>query len=230
MRDPFEIVLLLYEQSLRSWTAHLAHVSRSIELISIDGAVDAGASPEGGVDTHQQLRALIVNDLTLLSEIAEAMEDVSTHCVSLRKDERLYRKSGFALQKNLKALSLRFSAIKTALQRFLPTLQGQIEILVTEQQVNLATLQLEETRKSIQQADTIKRLTVLAFIYIPIQTAASIFGMNVRELRDTPSVWTFAVTAVCLLVATVSAALWQRIRPLIGNVSPFSPRRTLARK
>ena len=41
---------------------------------------------------------------------------------------------------------------------------------------------IEESRKSIDQATRIKRLTRLAFVFIPLSFVTPVFGMNVKEL------------------------------------------------
>jgi hypothetical protein len=50
-------------------------------------------------------------------------------------------------------------------------------------------------------------VTVLAFIFIPINLASSVYGMNVQEINDTGhSIWGFLVTASVLL--TMSGLAW----------------------
>ena len=54
-------------------------------------------------------------------------------------------------------------------------------------------------------------VTVLAFIFIPINTASSVYGMNVQEINETGhSIWTFFVTALVLLACSGLAwAFWR---------------------
>ena len=53
--------------------------------------------------------------------------------------------------------------------------------------LRLASPRLADNRPSI--------VTVLAFIFIPINTASSIFGMNVKEIGDSASIWAFVIIA-----------------------------------
>jgi hypothetical protein len=47
-------------------------------------------------------------------------------------------------------------------------------------------------------------VTVLAFIFVPISLASSIFGMNVQQINQTGcSLWVFVITSIVLL--TISA-------------------------
>ena len=50
-------------------------------------------------------------------------------------------------------------------------------------------------------------MTVLAFVFVPISLASSIFGMDVAQINGTgPNVWAFVLTSVALLV--VSLVVW----------------------
>jgi len=53
-------------------------------------------------------------------------------------------------------------------------------------------------------------VTVLAFIFIPINTASSIFGMNVKEIGESTSIWAFVIIA-CALTACAGLGwlLWR---------------------
>ncbi|EMR86505.1 putative mg2+ co2+ transporter protein [Botrytis cinerea BcDW1] len=49
-------------------------------------------------------------------------------------------------------------------------------------QCNVGRVSLMESRKSIQQSNTLGRLSVLAFIFLPISLVTWFFGMNISEL------------------------------------------------
>lgn len=71
-------------------------------------------------------------------------------------------------------------------------------------QIDLMNTQIEESRKAIQQAEVVKRLTALAFVFIPISTVCSAFGMNIEQLsHDMPSVWVFATVALAITISTL---------------------------
>lgn len=74
-------------------------------------------------------------------------------------------------------------------------------------QTQLTMLQIEESRRAIQQAETVRRLTILAFIFIPLSSVTGAFGMNLRELGpDTPA-WVFGVSAASVVTATTLLAV-----------------------
>lgn len=71
-------------------------------------------------------------------------------------------------------------------------------------QIDLMMTQIEESRKAIQQAEVVKRLTALAFVFIPVSTVCSAFGMNIQQLsQGLPSVWVFVTVALAVATSTV---------------------------
>ena len=57
-----------------------------------------------------------------------------------------------------------------------------------------------ESRKLIDQAESLKRLTLLATFFIPLSFTTSLFGMNFEELgQGHLHVWLFAVVSAPVL-------------------------------
>ncbi|KAF2119910.1 hypothetical protein BDV96DRAFT_313376 [Lophiotrema nucula] len=71
-----------------------------------------------------------------------------------------------------------------------------------EQQVS--KLALQDARASMREAKDLKRLSYMAFIFVPLSLTSSFFGMNVKELDagSTP-LWVFIVTSVAILLASI---------------------------
>ena len=68
-------------------------------------------------------------------------------------------------------------------------------------------LALEESKKSIQMAHSIKALTQLAFIFVPLTFSVSIFGANLREMGSgTVPLWAFILTIMA--ISTSSTFIW----------------------
>lgn len=63
---------------------------------------------------------------------------------------------------------------------------------------------LLESRRSIDEAHAVTRLTELAFLFIPLSFSASIFGMQVEPFKDSAPLWKFFLVAI---VVTMSAYL-----------------------
>ncbi|KAI9818024.1 MAG: hypothetical protein M1827_000648 [Pycnora praestabilis] len=98
-------------------------------------------------------------------------------------------------------------------------------------QLEVGRLSLEESKKSIEQSqiaidegkrgNTVKLITILAFIFIPLNLATSIFGMNIQELNGSGKrLWSFFVTAIAISFLTFNfwfvsyvAVRWRRNVP-----------------
>jgi CorA-like Mg2+ transporter protein len=79
-------------------------------------------------------------------------------------------------------------------------------------QIELSKVQIAESRKAIQQTATMRKLTILAFVFIPTSTICGFFGMNVKEFDDHPRLWVFFITLILvvtlvLIIATADGLL-----------------------
>ncbi|KAL3455729.1 hypothetical protein BJX64DRAFT_271823 [Aspergillus heterothallicus] len=68
-------------------------------------------------------------------------------------------------------------------------------------------LQLEYTRHSIREAQAIRLVSFIAFIYLPLMFTSSLFGMNVNILRDNPAWYWYLPFAAVSVGVTVSTYL-----------------------
>ncbi|KAL8885949.1 MAG: hypothetical protein Q9192_006563 [Flavoplaca navasiana] len=90
-------------------------------------------------------------------------------------------------------------------------LEGQVREYL---QLQIGIKALEESKKSIevsnqqiQEGKRMKTFTILALVYVPLNLASSIYGMNIQQLNGSgQSVWIFVVTAVIALLIT--AGTW----------------------
>lgn len=81
-----------------------------------------------------------------------------------------------------------------------------------EQQVG--KLALQDARSQMREARDLKRISYLAFTFVPLSLTASFFGMNVKELDSGPtSVWVFVVTALGILAGSF-CVFWFSSLPL----------------
>lgn len=82
----------------------------------------------------------------------------------------------------------------------------QILRLTTErQQTLIGAMAIYESRRSIKEAVSVKRLTQLAFVFIPLSYVSSLFGMNITEMSGNgPRLWVFLVTSFSLLIGALS--------------------------
>jgi len=71
-----------------------------------------------------------------------------------------------------------------------------------------SSISILESRRSVQQAESVGRLTELGFVFLPTSLASSLFSMQIHELQMAPPpFWTFLITALGLL-ATAYIARW----------------------
>jgi CorA-like Mg2+ transporter protein len=79
---------------------------------------------------------------------------------------------------------------------------------IMHNQIELSQVQIAESRKAIQQTETVRKLTILAFVFIPTSIICSFFGMNIKELDNHPRIWVFftALILVITLVLIIAAA------------------------
>jgi magnesium transporter len=80
---------------------------------------------------------------------------------------------------------------------------GQRDLLAVVLQANMAVISLEQNEISVTQNETVKRLTVIATIFLPLSFITGFFGMNfgwlVFHIRE---FWVFAVFGIGSLVAS----------------------------
>jgi hypothetical protein len=72
------------------------------------------------------------------------------------------------------------------------------------------TLQFIESHRAILEAESVTRLTELAFLFIPLSFAASLFSMQIQELTNPVPVWHFVLFAVLLSTSTYALRLVAR--------------------
>lgn len=79
------------------------------------------------------------------------------------------------------------------------------------QQALRAEMSLLESKRGIEEAESVSRLTELAFFFIPTTFAASLFSMQVRELEESPPpVYAFIITAIVIVSISYGLRLIQR--------------------
>ena len=78
---------------------------------------------------------------------------------------------------------------------------------------------LLESRKAMEQAGSVVRLTLLAFLFIPLSFTTSFFGMNFKEfVGEGLSVWVWFVTSVPVFGVAVSVCFWDVTREWLKAV------------
>ncbi|TGO34533.1 hypothetical protein BHYA_0193g00170 [Botrytis hyacinthi] len=65
-------------------------------------------------------------------------------------------------------------------------------------QMNVGNLSLKESRKSLEKANSLGRLSILAFVFLPFSLVTSFFGMNISEMTGNGALW-----KIFLIVAAI---------------------------
>ncbi|ETN39551.1 uncharacterized protein HMPREF1541_05777 [Cyphellophora europaea CBS 101466] len=119
----------------------------------------------------------------------EALQIPSSIIAKMREITSAAIQTAAALHKKLDALAL--------------LIRREQETTLTDLQIELTQTQIRESRKAIEQATTVTRLTILAFVYIPTSCVCGIFGMNFVQTPDGFEISTFAITLSIVLTTTV---------------------------
>ncbi|KAK4663970.1 uncharacterized protein QC763_501220 [Podospora pseudopauciseta] len=91
-----------------------------------------------------------------------------------------------------------------------------------ENMVPVATsmVQLLDSRRSIQEAANVSRLTFIALVFVPLSWVASLFSMSEDYSPGHKSFWVYFATAlpVMILVLLLSTVQWDRLEGKLGRV------------
>ena len=80
----------------------------------------------------------------------------------------------------------------------------------------MANMNIVESKRGIAEAESVTKLTELAFLFIPLTFSASIFSMQVRELETADiSIWAFFLLAACITFGSYSLRLFIRSEPIV---------------
>lgn len=99
-----------------------------------------------------------------------------------------------------RSLELQFEHIRSRLNSF-------YEKADNASKTRLMFVQIAESRKAITQADSVRRLTNLAFVFIPLTFVAGVFSANIREMDNHRTAKAFAISSVATTVLAILAAL-----------------------
>lgn len=102
----------------------------------------------------------------------------------------------------------------------------------------LTTMSLVESKRGIAEAESVTKLTELAFFFIPLTFSASIFSMQVKELNASVTpISAFVILAVCITLVSYAVRLavrstwrvriWKRMQAAIREDAHLPPNATI---
>lgn len=95
------------------------------------------------------------------------------------------------------------------------TLQDCITLIDRTSHALLAEMQIVDSRRSIAEAESVSKLTELAFVFIPLSFVASLFSMQVHELDGGVPAYQFALVAIGFVMTAYAVRLSIRSSHLI---------------
>ena len=78
-------------------------------------------------------------------------------------------------------------------------LREMLDLHNTERALVASELSIWETRRGLEEQHAIGRLTLLAYIFLPLTFITGVFGMNIKPFNDGAPLWKFWVTTCCIL-------------------------------
>ena len=109
--------------------------------------------------------------------------------------------------------SAKYGELLQYIEEVLEDVNKIIRLVREQMQTEIGLLSIQESRRSIDEAISVKRLTQLAFVFIPLSFVTSVFGMNVQEISGNGvKIWIFVVTSV--IVGGFAILFWRLIQPI----------------
>ena len=136
------------------------------------------------------------------------------HDIEVDMRDSLGSLTGFAAPGSSKTASLivDFDALMRQIGNVRQELRDYLARHVSMKSLEESRIAVLESRKSIELADSVRRLTQLAFVFIPLNMVTSLFGMNMVEFgTGTLHIWVFVAVALGLsLVVGLAVFIFSR--------------------
>lgn len=168
-----------------TWSANYRYLESRIRLIALKEL------RYPSVDINDRLHACRADLVDMQSRTAAAQKWMPE---SVPKELELTRQSAGPGQTYIGCPDAILREVQTDLVALEKFLMDSFNLL-------MSSMSVLEARRSIEQAERAQRLTLLAFIYIPLSFVTGVFGMNVKEINGSPL--SLSVFFAVLAIATV---------------------------
>lgn len=213
-------------------------------IAAVNSSIRAASPLESSTSSACWLSALIEMQIATSAEFRDSFTIRDNHflpklsmiCSSLEFDRRV------VLRIQERVADIRRSDYALAFSRLEQLLgDARSEKTDSEEQLNnqYRTISLQEARNAVSCESISTRIplrlraltwssyivTVLAFIFIPISLASSIFGMNVQQINETGhSIFPFIYTSIVLLtISGLSYSFRHSMKRLVDKMASFVP-------
>ncbi|KAI9882569.1 MAG: hypothetical protein M1823_005679 [Watsoniomyces obsoletus] len=150
----------------------------------------------------QQWKSLIHRFQTTLPQL-ETSQDGLFQMISDAEDEQMHGHNHRAVSNG------RLGNLKDDLERRIRDAKKQADKTSKSSMANLAII---ESKRGIAEAESVTKLTELAFLFIPLTFSASLFSMQLNELRGGAPIYVFVIVAGVILSSSYSLRLLVRSR------------------
>ncbi|KAF2461440.1 hypothetical protein BDY21DRAFT_86528 [Lineolata rhizophorae] len=173
-------------------------------------------------DPHEALFGAIHDDTLSMTDLMRhsitRIRETTMNESSMQRLEPFWRDLLHQFRSNMEEINYRLLALYEAVYRDSPRGENigrekirrdvdkvcaQLNVtmeLVDKASASLRTeIQILDSRRSIAEAESVGKLTELAFIFIPVSFAASVFGMNIKELESGAPLYQFVVVALAFI-------------------------------
>lgn len=164
--------------------------SRHLELVRSEVNFERSAYEDWEVDHLRESRTL---SRSIISELTASYRSLSRHSDPGSNDWR--------------SLQVDYDEILAQARQFEEDIKDHMTTCV-------GIMTLKESKKSIQLADSVRRITQLAFIFVPLTFVTSIFGMNLEGFgTGNIKTWVFLVVASAVTITVFALLIMSRHFP-----------------
>ncbi|MCJ1444321.1 MAG: hypothetical protein MMC23_004823 [Stictis urceolatum] len=219
--------LCLFTLNLRASTCALEafedvvhHAKQRLKRLKSNAALPGMLKDDSCIQVLREHRDMLVNSKERLDEHVQVFgRTINESLVELRTSlnasaHRNVKSKARAHRDNLERVQIYMRAVSNWNEQI-------IQDVLADLQRKLTHTQLDESRRSIEQNATMKKLTILAFVFVPISTVGTLFGMNIRGFDDVAP-WIFGASIASVLVCVLIVTGYQTIRAIFSTLEALS--------
>ncbi|KXX76286.1 hypothetical protein MMYC01_206937 [Madurella mycetomatis] len=215
-KDPFGTVVLLEAKIISSWFSFYLTVSRDLEMT--DSMIGLETPNEVLFDKATFIRREVIIALDRFYRHLEAHEGFLMYVIDGTKPEwspRVVHQELKDQVKSIKVLKIRTEQIRSRAQglsdlifNIVSIRQARLAIQQSERSNEMAALQRYDAKLSFNQGEAMKKISILAAIFLPLTLSTSLLGMNAHEINGANvRLWMFVPISLGVIIVTFTAVL-----------------------
>lgn len=203
------VIVLLFQIIERDSYVLLATIAHSLQDIHTEMHVKEIIQQrlQSWQDLFAVYRAHVISTRCCISNLITNLDTLSLSTMNTDPSLQSFTRHAGHRSQIIYEGSKSLAATKYPVYRQLLSLLEQVESVYLEiheiSSILMSTMSIIESKKAIEEAEGITRLTELAFFFIPLAFSASIFGMQVKEFIDNRvSIYHWIITAICIVLGS----------------------------